>query len=163
MAGYPADVRTEWDLVDREDPKFAALLTESYLRVVGTPLGSDVPTRDVGRWLYRDAAFGLLAHRPEADPTFFYANQAAQRYFGYSWSEFVGLPSRLSAASPDRAERARLLDEVTRNGYSNDYRGLRIAKSGAQFWIEDATVWNLLDAGGRLHGQAAVFRSVTPS
>lgn len=156
-------MRTEWDLVDLEDPTFAVLLTDSYLRMVGTPLVSDMPAADVARWLYQDAAFGLLAHRPEADPTFCYANQAAQRYFGYSWSEFVGLPSRLSAASPDRAERARLLDEVTRNGFSNDYRGLRIAKSGAQFWIEDATVWNLLDADGALHGQAAVFRSVTPA
>lgn len=51
---------------------------------------------------------------------------------------------------------------MTRDGCRDNYRGLRVAKSGERFWIEHATVWNLLDADGVLHGQAAVIRAVTP-
>jgi hypothetical protein len=35
---------------------------------------------------------------------------------------------------------------------------MRIAKSGRRFWIENATVWELIDEAGRRHGQAAAFR-----
>ncbi|WP_437377230.1 MEKHLA domain-containing protein [Inquilinus limosus] len=38
------------------------------------------------------------------------------------------------------------------------YRDLRVAKSGRRFWIENATVWRLIDEAGTLHGQAATFR-----
>ncbi|GAA5164736.1 MEKHLA domain-containing protein [Pseudonocardia eucalypti] len=153
-----------WEPVDAEDPEFAALLVDSHLRVVGRPLvPGPPPGPELARWLYRETPVALLAHRPGADPRFCYANRAAQRHFGYDWAEFVGLPSRLSAADVDRAERARLLSDVARDGFSDDYRGLRVAKSGSQFWIENATVWNLVDAEGRLHGQAAAIRSVSPA
>lgn len=36
--------------------------------------------------------------------------------------------------------------------------GLRIAKSGRRFRIENVTVWDLLDENGVLHGQAATYR-----
>ncbi|MGO8840451.1 MAG: MEKHLA domain-containing protein, partial [Methyloceanibacter sp.] len=36
-------------------------------------------------------------------------------------------------------------------------RGLRIAKSGRRFWIEDGIVWQLVDRDGALRGQAASF------
>ncbi|WP_028936434.1 MEKHLA domain-containing protein [Pseudonocardia spinosispora] len=152
-------MRGDRDLITPDDPDFAALLTSSHLRVVGRPLtpGGEPASTDMGRWLYRDAPFVLLAHRLSDDPLFCYANLAAQRCFGYSWDEFVGLPSRYSAATPDRAERDRLFEQVAEHGFIDDYRGLRIAKSGAQFWIDKATVWNLVDAEGALHGQAAAF------
>jgi PAS domain S-box-containing protein len=160
-------VQEDWDPIEPADPEFAALLTTSHLKVVGVPLApgtslEDMAPADAARWLYRDAPFVLLAHRLTADPVFCYANLAAQRTFGYSWDEFIGLPSRYSAATPDRAERDRLFERVASYGFIDDYRGLRITKSGAQFWIDDATVWNLLDAHGRLHGQAAVFVPPAP-
>ncbi len=46
------------------------------------------------------------------DPRFFYANRAAQACFGYSWIEFIGMPSRLSAEMPERAARQKLLEQV---------------------------------------------------
>ena len=145
-----------------DDPEFGALLTGSHLRIVGIPLADTrLSPAEAAHWLYHEAPFGLLAHELSTDPVFRYANLTAQRVFGYDWAEFDGLPSRLSAASPDRAERAHLLDDVMRDGFSNDYRGLRISKSGAQFWIEDATVWNLVNEDNELRGQAAAFRSVT--
>jgi PAS domain-containing protein len=114
-----------------------------------------VAARDASGWLYEQAPFVLLAHDTSPDPVFIYANQAAQRRFEYSWDEFIGLPSRLSAEEPNRDERQAFMNEVRRRGFVDDYRGLRIAKSGHRFRIESATVWNLVDVNGDLHGQAA--------
>jgi hypothetical protein len=76
-----------------------------------------------------------------------------------TWEEFTALPSRLSAEPVHRDERARLLEVVGRKGYIDDYRGIRIAKSGRRFRIEQATVWNLLDEADGIAGQAATFKT----
>lgn len=150
------------DSPGKTDAAFSALLSGSYQRLVGTPMADrDLTTAEGARWLYAHAPFCLLAHNTDADPTFVYANRASQQRFGYTWDEFVGLPSRLSAGAPDRRERAEFMDTVRRQGYLDGYCGLRIAKSGAQFWIEDATVWNLVDTDGSLRGQAALIRRWT--
>jgi len=138
----------------REDPEFFHLLAESYARLVGMPL---VAGGQGAAWLYNDAPFAVLAHDTEPDPRFVYANKAAQACFEYSWDELTGLPSRLSAEAPERTERQRLLDAVARNGFMSGYRGLRIAKSGRRFRLEDGIVWQLTDADGRRRGQAAMF------
>jgi PAS domain S-box-containing protein len=113
---------------------------------------------EAARWLYGEAPFGLLAHGTSADPRFVYANAAAQKCFEYSWEEFVGMPSRLSAEADGREKRQEFMDGVLRQGYVSGYRGVRIARSGRRFWIEDTTVWNLLDRDGTLQGQAALIR-----
>jgi len=138
------------------DPGFFALLTDSYARLVRALL---VPPGTDADWLYREAPFVVVAHGTDQDPKFIYANKAAQNRFEYSWEEFMSLPSRLSAEAPDRAERQSLLDEVARNGFLSGYRGLRVAKSGRRFIIEDGVVWELLDRDGMRHGQAATFLS----
>jgi MEKHLA domain len=149
-------------LPTQTDAAFAELLTGSFARVVGsTLLPPGVAGTDEAGWLYADAPFVLLAHDTSADPLFVYANRTAQACFEYGWDEFVGMPSRLSAEAPNREERRRFMEGVLRRGYVDDYRGLRIAKSGRRFWIDDATVWNLVDAGGALHGQAAIVRRWT--
>jgi hypothetical protein len=68
---------------------------------------------------------------------------------------------RLSAEAPNRGERQAFLNDVLRLGFVDDYTGLRITKSGRRFWVEAATVWNLIDAGGNLRGQAALLRRWT--
>ena len=138
----------------RTDQEFFDLITQSFARIVGMPL---VPNGKGPHWLYNDAPFAVLSHNAQPDPRFIYANRAAQSCFGYSWEEFITLPSRLSAEEPVRAERQRLLDAVTANGFIDDYRGVRIAKSGRRFWIEKAIVWQLVDDHGRPFGQAATF------
>jgi hypothetical protein len=50
-----------------------------------------------------------------------------------------------------------LLATVNQHGFIDDYRGVRISKSGRRFMIEQATVWNLLDENGAPYGQAASF------
>jgi hypothetical protein len=140
------------------DSGFFDLLAGSYFRLLGIPLvpdGQGLP--DPARWLYEQAPYCVLAHNTDPDPHFIYANRAAQACFEYTWDELISLPSRLSAEAPNREERQRLLDEVSRRGFASGYAGLRISKSGRRFWIEDGTVWQLLAEDGVLHGQAATF------
>lgn len=103
------------------------------------------------------APFVILSHDTAPDPILNYANQTGLRLFGLSWDDLITMPSRLTAQVLEQAERARLLSQVSARGYIDDYRGIRIAKSGRRFLIERATVWNLLDEGGGLYGQAATF------
>ena len=138
------------------DPDFFSLLTGSYARLVGRPFVGNGQGAD---WLYNHAPFVVLAHNTEPDPRFIYANRTAQNCFEYSWDEFIALPSRFSAEQPDRAERQRLLDAVTRDGFVENGSGIRIAKSGRRFWIEGVTVWQLIDESGQRLGQAAIFSS----
>jgi PAS domain-containing protein len=141
------------------DPDFFLLLSGAHQRLVGKPLMTHTGDAAAGAlWLFEAAPFCVLAHNTDADPLFIYANRSAQDCFGYDWDEIVQLPSRLSAEAPDRVERQRLLDAVAVHGFISNYRGLRIAKSGRRFWIENATVWQLIDDAGRLHGQAAMFQ-----
>jgi putative acetyltransferase len=111
---------------------------------------------DLALRLY-EAPVVVLAHDSAPDPCFSYANLAAQRLFERDWAELVGLPSRLSAEAPARGERERLLARVREVGYTDDYSGVRISKSGRRFRIRGATVWNVTDAAGQPAGQAASF------
>ncbi|WP_232628616.1 MEKHLA domain-containing protein [Methylobacterium sp. Leaf118] len=139
----------------RNDAAFFALLTGSHRRLVGRPL---LPEPGLGPdWLYAQAPFAVLAHDTAEDPCFVYANRAAQRAFGYAWEEIVGMPSRLSAEAPERAERQRLLEAVARDGFVAHYAGLRIDKAGRRFPIADGVVWQLIDEAGAHRGQAAHF------
>jgi PAS domain-containing protein len=137
----------------RLDAGFANLMAVSFLRLVGRALG-EAPD---AAFLYGQAPFCLLAHDGAADPCFIYANEAAQACFGYAWEEFLRLPSRLSAEAPEQGERQRLLEAVRGRGFIENYRGVRIAKSGRRFLIENAVVWELVDEAGVRHGQAAMF------
>jgi PAS domain S-box-containing protein len=144
------------------DPDFFDLLSDSHLRLVGVPLlDHHAPPADAARWLYEAAPFCVVAHNTDADPRFVYANRAAQQCFEYSWAEMTALHSRLSAEHPNREERERLLEAVRTRGFASGYRGLRIAKSGRRFWIENVTVWNLVDREGAYRGQAATYRQWT--
>ncbi|SUW56039.1 MEKHLA domain [Burkholderia oklahomensis] len=144
------------------DPDFFDLLADSHLRLTGASLlDPAVPHADGPRWLYEDAPFCVLAHDTAEDPRYIYANKTVQRCFEYSWDEMTALHSRLSAEHPNREERARLLESVRTRGFATGYRGLRISKSGRRFWIEDVTVWNLIDRDGTYRGQAATYRRWT--
>ena len=148
-AGHPENARP--------DPATAALVLESFARVVGRPLApAALGGGEAVRWLYEDAPFCVLAHDTAPDPRFIYANKTAQRCFEYPWTEFAGLPSRLSAEAPNRAERQAFLDTVARHGFADGYKGLRVSRSGRRFFIKDATVWQLIDGRGVLRGQGAL-------
>ena len=140
------------------------LMLSSHQRFVGRPLLLRSPGESdevLARRLYT-APFGLLSHDDQPDPCFSYANLVAQQLFERSWDELVGMPSRLSAEAPERAERDRFLARVAAHGYIDDYAGIRVARSGRRFRILRATVWNLVDAAGRQIGQAAAIPAWEP-
>ena len=140
------------------DPNFFDLLVSSYRCTVGSEPGFlEHGTHRSADWLYAQASHPVLAHNTDPDPRFIYANRAAQTAFDYDWDEITSLPSRLSAEPVVREERQRLLDSVARHGFATGYSGIRIAKSGRRFLIEDGVVWQLIDRHGAVRGQAATF------
>jgi len=132
------------------------------LRCYRTLIGRDLlpPGAEAARALYA-APFVVLAHDTAADPLFTYANLMAQQVFAMPWGEVVGMPSRYSAEPLARDERQRLLERVVRDGYIDDYQGVRIARTGQRFMVRNATVWNLSDEDGHRIGQAATFAAWT--
>jgi hypothetical protein len=131
-----------------------ALIDESYRRLTGRQLVQPEDDLALAFW---NAPRAIVAHGTEADPIFFYGNALALDLFAMQADAFTRLPSRLSAEPMHRDERAELLDRVARDGFIDDYAGIRIAATGQRFRIEQATVWNLIDAAGAVHGQAATF------
>ena len=119
------------------DPDFFDFLVSSYRRTVGRePAFLEHCAHRSADWLYAQASHCVLAHNTDPDPRFIYANRAAQTAFEYDWDEITSLPSRLSAT---------------------DYSGVRMAKSGRRFLIEEGVVWQLIDRDGAVRGQAATF------
>jgi hypothetical protein len=132
-------------------------LARSLARWTGRALlGPEADPREFSRRVF-EAPFVVVSHGTEADPVLNYGNRAALTLWEMPWEEFTRTPSRFTAEAPNREERARLLAEVTRNGFIDNYSGVRISKSGRRFRIARATVWNLLDADGAPCGQAAMF------
>ena len=131
-------------------------LLQSYKRFTGRSL-VDSDEESFARKVF-EAPFALVSHGVESDPIFNYANQTALSLFEMQWFEFTSMPSRYSAEPVSRDERADLLARVTRDNFIDDYSGIRIAKTGRRFKIEQATVWNVFDSEeGDYMGQAAVF------
>jgi len=134
------------------------LIAESYQRLTGKPLLPEMPLKDDQlRNAMWHAPFAIVAHGTEADPIFFYGNRYALQHFEMSFEEFARLPSRLSAEPVAQEAREKALARVAQAGYIAGYSGMRVAKSGRRFMITDCTIWNLLDAQGAYHGQAAIF------
>ncbi|WP_374690843.1 MEKHLA domain-containing protein [Accumulibacter sp.] len=153
--------RSEPDAGNGFQAASAHLIVASHARLLRRDLLPDGEPTDLAQRLYR-APFIVLAHDAAPDPVFFYANLAAQELFAMPWREIVRLPSRLSAEPLARKERQRLLDRVARDGFIDDYGGVRISARGERFRICGATVWNLVSDQGTVVGQAATFATWLP-
>lgn len=136
----------------------AERLRRSFRAVTGRDLIDPALSLDVAAEALFHAPFVVLSHDAAPDPLLTYGNQTALNLFALTWEALIQMPSRLTAQAPDRAERARLLAEVTAHGFIDDYSGVRISRTGQRFLIEQATVWMLIDAHGQRCGQAATFR-----
>lgn len=132
-------------------------LLDSHLRLTGRALYAGP---EAGVALARavfEADFALLSHGTGEDPLFNYANRTALALFELDWAALIATPSRASAERGNQQARERFMREVRERGYAEGYRGVRISASGRRFVIADATVWNVVDADGTYHGQAAAF------
>lgn len=132
------------------------LILDNYRRLLGRSLvdGGDDP---VAALFGAPRAVLSALGSPGTDHLFNYANGTALELFETVWPDLIGQPSSLSAEPVHRDERRRLLDEVERHGFIENYAGIRISRRGRRFRILRATVFNLLDADGRYAGQAATF------
>ena len=130
------------------------LISDSYFRLTGKTLIAAGSNPADALW---DLPQIVLAHGTENDPLFFYGNRMALKLFELTPEQIIGMPSRLSAEPLLREARETLLQRVAQRGFIDDYEGIRISSTGKRFRIKQATVWNLTDAGGLLHGQAATF------
>lgn len=104
------------------------------------------------------ADFVIVSHGTEADPILNYGNQKALELWQMDWQTFTATPSRYTAEPMERSERAQLLSQAQAQGYISNYRGVRIASNGDRFYINAATIWNIIDQDGNLWGQAATFK-----
>ncbi|HAP08654.1 MAG TPA: MEKHLA domain-containing protein [Planctomycetaceae bacterium] len=135
----------------------AQLLLDSYQRLLGRELlPRSTDPMDEARRLYH-APFVVVSHGTQADPVLNYGNLAAQRLWEMDAVTLTAIPSRLTAEPMHRDERAEMMARAARDGFVDDYRGIRISRTGRRFLIERAMIWNLQDSGGRRQGQAATF------
>jgi PAS domain-containing protein len=134
------------------------LILSNYRRLFGRDLVEIQPGEDEIQKLF-DAPFAVLSALGPfgTDHVFNYANRQALGLFEYAWDEIMGKPSSASAEPVHRDERRRLLDEVGKHGFIENYSGIRISQTGRRFRIEKATVFNLLDEEGTYVGQSATF------
>jgi hypothetical protein len=133
------------------------LLLVNYQRLFKHALLESVNKQDLGRQVFA-ADFALLSHNYAPDPLFNYANRTALDLFEMSWSELIGMPSRLSAEPATQQEREHLLTKVAEQGFIENYSSVRISKTGRRFQIQGARIWNVHDEQGHYHGQAACFK-----
>ena len=135
---------------------WAAMILASHRKFVGIDLVPAVPPEGRTDTLYHLPAI-VVAHDATADPCFVYANAAAQALWGYQWSRFVGMPSRLSAPPEERGKRGNLLEDGRRAGVVIGRDLVRVAADGRRFVVAEVVLWNLVDASGTRIGQAATY------
>lgn len=140
----------------------AQLLLDSYARWLRRELTPREGTAEAQAAAVFSAPFVVVSHGVEADPILNYGNRAALELWELDWAALTQTPSRLTAEPLHRDERSQLLARTTRDGFVDDYRGIRISSTGQRFLIEQAIVWNLIDAAGVYRGQAATFSQWRP-
>ncbi len=132
-------------------------LLDSYHRWIGTDLIDRTGTQaDQARRVF-EAPFVVVSHGTQADPILNSANAIALQLWELPLEQFLQTPSRLTAEPLHRDERARMLEATHRQGFIDDYQGIRISSTGRRFHLPRATVWNILDEQGHPAGQAAMF------
>ena len=130
------------------------LISRSFQNLLGYPLLPD--TDNLAERLFY-APFVLLSHNTESDPIFNYANAQGLQLFELDWQELITLPSRASAEAMNQTAREKIMAQVTAQGFTTAYRGVRVSKTGKRFEIINAIIWNLTDSSGVYQGQAACF------
>ena len=137
--------------------EWSQLLMNSYRHWVGRDLLLRKGEPEAQAQALFLAPFVVVSHGTEEDPILNYGSHLAMTLWEMTWEELLQTPSRLTAEVVNRAEREWMLERARTRGYMDNYRGVRISHSGRRFLIENAVVWNVIDATGRRLGQAAAF------
>ncbi len=133
------------------------LLLDSYNKLLGEELIHRKGTKIEQAENLFFAPFVVVSHGTESEPIFNYGNQKALDLWEISWQELIKMPSKKTAEPINQQERAKMLEQASKQGFIDNYRGVRITSTGKRFLIEKAIVWNLRDNEGKYCGQAATF------
>ena len=136
-------------------------LLNSFRQWVGRDLLERVGDSEYQAHALFQSPFVVVSHGTEEDPLLNYGNQVALELWELTWERLVKTPSRLTAELVNQAEREWMLEQASTCGYLDTYRGVRISSTGRRFLVENAVVWNVVDAEGQRVGQAATFAQWT--
>ena len=117
----------------------------------------DVPPEDLAKSLFF-APFICVSHTNARDPILCYGNEKALELWGLDWETFTKTPSRKTVSEAERADREVLLSNAHKEGYIDNYHGIRINAKGKKFQISNVILWNVLDEHSNIIGQAAMFK-----
>ena len=139
--------------------KHGQLLCSSYLYWTGKQL---IPTQkndnDFILTLY-NAPFVVVSHGLEDTAIFNFGNEMALDLFELDWKSFIKMPSKESVEIINQVEREKLIQQVAKDGFLDNYSGIRLSSSDRRFLIQGAIIWNIIDDSGAYYGQAAMFES----
>ncbi len=143
-----------------QDPKVITwnqYLLDSYDHFLGQPLikRQNNPLTEAKELFFSD--FVVVSHNTQSPPLFNYGNQMALNLWEMNWEQFTQMPSQQSAEPEQRQQREKLLEKAMQQGYLQNIQGLRISRTGRHFWIQNVTLWNILDEQGDYIGQAATY------
>jgi hypothetical protein len=141
--------------------EWSQLLLNSFRHWVGRELLERVGDPDYQARALFQSPFVVVSHGIEEDPLLNYGNQVALEVWELTWGQLVKTPSRLMAEPVNRAEREWMLEQARTRGYLDTYQGVRITSTGRRFLVENAFIWNVVDAEGQRVGQAATFSQWT--
>ena len=141
--------------------EWSQLLLNSFRHWTGRELLERAGNQNYQAHALFQSPFVVISHGMEEDPILNYGNRVALELWELTWEQLVETPSRLTAEPTNRAEREWMLEQARTRGYLDTYRGVRISSVGRRFLVENAVVWNVVDAGGQRVGQAATFSQWT--
>lgn len=156
MNKLPANLPENW-LIEQTQ-----LILNSYRKWTGKELavlahGHDQKSKLAQATELFYAPFVVVTSNNAADPLLNYGNKQALDLWEMPWEVLTQTPGRCTAEPMHRDQRQKFLNTVQKNGFIDNYAGIRISHTGKRFKIEKATVWNLLDERGTYLGQAATF------
>ena len=141
--------------------EWSQLLLNSFRHWIGRELLERAGDRASQAHALFLSPFVVVSHGMEEDPLLNYGNQVALELWGMTWEDLTRTPSRLTAQPTNQAEREWILEQAKTRGYLGTYRGVRITSTGRRFLVENALIWNVVDAEGQRVGQAARFSQWT--
>ena len=137
--------------------QLSKLIVDSYKHWTGKSLIEDsLEQEEIAEALFLLPAV-LVSHNNQVDPIFHYGNKAALALWELDLEEFLRTPSRRTTQEALQAERRKLLEEVNKHGFIDNYSGIRVSSTGKRFYIKNAIVWNLIGKDQEYLGQAASF------
>ncbi|KAB2340616.1 ATP-binding SpoIIE family protein phosphatase [Actinomadura rudentiformis] len=166
--GHPAVSRLQLCGVRKDGHEFPIELTLSTLRDDGGVLGfaaiRDISARAADRQtselaaLVRSSRDAILSKTLDGTITFW--NSAAERLYGYTAEEAIGMNVSMLAPPGHKAEIASLLRRLARGEHIENHETIRVTREGRLLDV-DVTLWPVRDSTGTIIGGCAIVRELT--